>query len=262
MKMREAALGSVVAVICLVAGQSGAAAFAPCADGEIRQGEVVRVAESGALFLKDGAVLVLEGVRLPNGRRDHAPDAEQLEARAMLGAMLRGHEVQFASNAPLKDRYGRVRAQVSVGGAWVQEVLLREGMARVALLPAHSECAAEFYAAEAAARAAARGVWALPAYGLRKPEQVTKAMVGTFQIVEGRVVAAAVKGGRGFLNFSNDWVHDFTATISPEDMKVFRKRRVKPELYAGKVVRLRGIVGWYRGPQIELMGPESVVVLP
>lgn len=261
--MHKSGLVSLLAVLVLVPQGASGQGFGLCvgAKSQIVQAEVARV-DAGILVLVDGRRAVLEGIRLPQGRQDRAPEEGGQAALALLGAMLIGKTVTLATTPPVKDRHGRLRAQVLVGGAWVQEALLREGQARVALLPAHAECATEFYAAEGAARAAARGVWALPAYGIRKPEQVTKAMVGTFQIVEGRVVVAAVKGGRGFLNFSNDWAHDFTATISPEDMKVFRKARVKPELYTGKMVRLRGIVGWYRGPQIELMGPESVVVLP
>jgi hypothetical protein len=44
-------------------------------------------------------------------------------------------------------------------------------------------------------------------------------------------------------------------------MKTFRKRHVNPRDYAGKTVRERGLIDWYRGPEIELMGPESIEVL-
>jgi hypothetical protein len=148
-----------------------------------------------------------------------------------------------------------------VGGVWVQEALLQQGLARVALLPSHAQCADRLYAAEGAARAAQRGLWALAAYAVRAPQNVARDR-GTFQIVQGKVVAAAVKGGRGLINFSADWRHDFTVTIAPDDLKTFRARDVNPRDYAGKRVRVRGMIEWYRGPEIELMGPESVEVLP
>jgi hypothetical protein len=116
------------------------------------------------------------------------------------------------------------------------------------------------YAAERAARAAGRGIWALAAYAVRAPDGLAHDR-DTFQIVQGKVVGAAVKSGRGYLNFSDDWAQDFTVTISPQDMKTFRKRHVDVRDYAGKTVRVRGTIDWYRGPEIELMGPESVEVV-
>jgi hypothetical protein len=95
---------------------------------------------------------------------------------------------------------------------------------------------------------------------VRSPENLGRDR-GSFQIVEGKVESAAVKGGRAYLNFSGDWKNDFTVTIAPDDMKTFRKRHVNPRDYAGKTVRVRGLIDWYRGPEIELMGPENIEVL-
>jgi hypothetical protein len=216
---------------------------------------VSNVDADGVLTLKDGRIAVLEGLRIPKGDEEGARQARQ----ALLG-MVAGKPVTLTVAPPEKDRHGRLRAQVSVRGEWVQETLLRLGLARVELLPTHPQCAREMYAAEEAARTAKRGLWAFRGYAVRSPDDLQNAR-GTFQIVEGRVVSAAVKGGRGYLNFSDDWKHDFTVTISPADMKTFRKAKVDPRDYAGKTIRVRGIIDWYRGPEIELMGPESVEVL-
>lgn len=233
----------------------------PCAGpADPRGGTVLRVEENGALLLKDGRVAVLEGLRLPKGREDRAPDNAARQALSALSAMVTGKWVTLAAPAPQQDRHGRLRAQVSVSGEWVQESLLREGLARVALLPLHPQCARQMYAAEEGARSAKRGVWALGDYAVRSPDDLARDR-GTFQIVEGRIVGAVVKGGRGYLNFSADWAHDFTVTIAPEDLKTFRARDVNPRDYAGKTVRVRGVIDWYHGPEIELMGPESVEVL-
>jgi hypothetical protein len=221
---------------------------------------IARMDADGALVLKDGRIAVLEGIRLPKGSQDHAsPDAKR-QTQATLSDLMKGKLATLAVQAPKLDRHGRLRAQVAVSGEWIQEALLREGLARVSMLPTHPQCATEMYAAEAAARAAKRGLWALPDYAVRSPEELAHDR-GTFQIVEGKVVSAAVKGGRAYLNFSNDWKNDFTVTIAPDDMKTFRKRHVNPRDYAGKTVRVRGIVDWYRGPEIEPMGPESIEVL-
>jgi hypothetical protein len=74
-------------------------------------------------------------------------------------------------------------------------------------------------------------------------------------------VSAAVKT-RGYLNFGADWKYDFTATIAPEDMKTFRAAGIDPESYAGKTVRVRGIIEWHNGPEIEIASPDDIEIVP
>lgn len=255
MKMRGLCLGLLPAVFSLAATFAHAMDLPQCAGAGTDRGEIEHVMAGGALVLKGGRAAVLEGLLLP---KPGEGGAEQ-SSRA-LSAMVTGKFATLAVPAPREDRHGRLRAQVAVSGEWVQEAMLREGFARVSLLPTHSQCAKEMYEAEAAAREARRGIWALPKYAVRSPENLGRDR-GTFQIVEGKVVSAAVKGGRAYLNFSGDWKNDFTVTIAPDDMKTFRKRHVNPRDYAGKTVRVRGLIDWYRGPEIELMGPESIEVL-
>lgn len=227
---------------------------------ESRGEKIVRVDGNGALVLGGGRVAVLEGIRLPKGLQDRASDDAMRQAQSTLSDLVTGKFATLAVPAPKEDRHGRLRAQVAVSGEWVQEAMLREGLARVSLLPTHPQCAKELYAAETAAREAKRGLWALPDYAVRSPENLRRDR-GTFQLVEGKVLSAVVKGGRAYLNFSDDWKNDFTVTIAPEDVKTFRKNHVNPRDYAGKTVRVRGLIDWYRGPEIELMGPESIEVL-
>jgi hypothetical protein len=85
--------------------------------------------------------------------------------------------------------------------------------------------------------------------------------IGTFQIVEGNVIAADVDGGRAYLNFGRDWRSDFTATIAPDDMKLFGELGIDPRGYAGKHVRVRGWVESMNGPEIQLADPEAIEVL-
>jgi len=259
--MRHLRFGSLLALFLCLAWAAKAMDLPNCAGpAESRGGTVIRVDSNDALVLRDGRVAALEGIRLPKGRQDHASDDAMRQAQSTLSDLVSGKFATLAVPAPKQDRHGRLRAQVGVSGEWVQEALLREGLARVSLLPTHSQCAKEMYAAEAAARDAKRGLWALPDYAVRSPENLKRDR-GTFQIVEGKVESAVVKGGRAYLNFSGDWKNDFTVTIAPDDMKTFRKRHVNPRDYAGKTIRVRGIVDWYRGPEIELMGPESIEVL-
>jgi hypothetical protein len=231
---------------------------------EISDLAVDRVEVNGVLVGTDGRALKLEGVLLPGGTRDHAPNDMQRQAVAALSDLAAGHLVTAAAAVPKRDRYGRTRAQlfmVDDAPVWLQAEMLRRGLARVAIEPDRRECSKELYAAEADARARHAGIWALPQYAIRKADQVSANDLGTFQIVEGRVMSAAVKS-RGYLNFGADWKHDFTATISPQDVKTFRAVGIDPEDYAGKTVRVRGIIEWHNGPEIEIASPDDIETVP
>jgi hypothetical protein len=253
-----------LSVLALLASFPALALPACAPPVEIADLAIDRVEVNGVLVGTDGRALKLEGVLLPGGARDHAPKDMQQRAVATLSEIAAGHLVTAAAAVPKRDRYGRTRGQLfMVDGApeWLQIEMLERGLARVAIEPDRRECVKELYAAEAQARARHVGIWALPQYAVRDAGQVSAQDLGTFQIVEGRVMSAAVKS-RGYLNFGADWKHDFTATIAPEDMKTFRAAGIDPEGYAGKTVRVRGIVEWHNGPEIEIASPDDIEVVP
>jgi hypothetical protein len=173
------------------------------------------------------------------------------------------HSVALAAEAPKEDRYGRIRAQIirlnGDGDAWLQEEMLRKGLARVAIAPDRNECAEELYHVEAEARAKKVGIWSSAAYAVRSPSQLDDD-IGTFQIVEGTVARVSESGGRVFLDFGAD--QDFAATISSDDRKRFREIGVDPYAYANQTVRLRGWVEpLHDRPEIELATPGQVEVV-
>jgi len=213
----------------------------------------------------DGLAVKMEGIRLPSAKADRAPGTYTDQAYGMALQMTRGRSVTLTAVEPKQDRYDRVRAQIftnsTANQTWVQQHLLELGLARVALSPDRTECSAELYATEAEARAAHRGLWAAPAYAIRSPDNV-RGDIGTFQVVEGRVISVAITNGRAYLNFGNDWKSDLTATISPGDMKTFDAMGVDPRGYEGKLVRVRGVIQQANGPSIDVANPQSVEVLP
>jgi micrococcal nuclease len=248
----------------LAAALTGAAAWAvpPCAgDVEIVSAHIVRIEKNAALIFKDGRAASLEGIRLPSSELDRAPPEIANQAMAVLEGLAKGRLLDLYATWPKEDRYDRIRSQIfDENGVWLQTALLEKGLARVALLPDRGECNAELYAAEAKARNARLGLWALPAYAIRNPQNAGAA-TGTFQLVVGRVLSTAIKDGRAFLNFGEDWKTDFTVTISPEDMKTFRRMKVDPLGYRGHIVRVRGIVQSYNGPEIEAGNPKQIELL-
>jgi len=250
------------AAILISAWGRAEAAPPPCAgDVEIGNAPIMRVERNGILVLRDGRPLRLEGIRMPHadgGRAPHELDDQSYQA---LNTLADNQDLVAHSVWPKEDRYDRVRSQVfTKDGTWLQLELLRQGLARVDISPDRGECYSELYAAEGEARAAHAGIWALPAYAIRTPDTLQND-VGTFQIVFGKVLTAEVKDGRAYLNFGPDWKTDFTVTISPDDLKAFRRMGVDPMGYQGRLVRVRGIVQWLNGPEIEIGNPKQIELL-
>jgi len=228
---------------------------------EISAATIVRVEKNGALILRDGRAAHLEGIRLPAGSNDHAPKVFADQALATLAELVVGNRLDFAAVPPKEDRYDRVRAQVFLGSAWIQSELLRRGLARVSIAPDRIECAEELYAAEKWARTRRAGLWTSPAYAVRRPGNVG-ADFGTFQIVEGSVAMVAVKNGGAWLDFMPGPKASFAGVISSDDIKIYRAMGVDPRGYAGKTVRIRGVVqNLASGPGIAVANPIQVEVV-
>lgn len=227
---------------------------------EIGHARVVRVETNGALVLGDGRALLLEGIRLPLGAADHAPQLFADQALARLRALAAEGPLDFTSTPPKEDRYDRVRVQ-GFGKVWLQRALLQEGLARVSIAPDRDECFPEFYGDEAKARAAGLGLWASPAYRLRGPD-IAAGDAGSFQVVEGRIAHVDARPGRAALDFTDDAAHGFSAIIAPEDRKAFRDLDPALADLTGHRVRLRGLVVDDNGrPEIALSNPVQIELL-
>jgi micrococcal nuclease len=258
--------GALALAAIFVASTAFASPLPSCAGAIEAAGvQVVRVEKNGALILDDGRAVHVEGLLLPAGGADKAPEFLVGQALNELSELSHDRGVTLAASIPKEDRYGRVRAQVFLpdnnDDPWLQVAMLRRGLARVSLAPDRHECASELYAAEAQGRAAKNGLWSFPAYAMRTPNTLAHD-TGTFQVVEGKVLKATLKGGRAYLDFGLDWHTDFTVEISPDDMKNFEAAGVDPRTYEGKTVRVRGFVQQLDGPEIEAAMPEAIEVLP
>lgn len=223
-----------------------------------QEGKVKRVLTAKTLELEDGTMLRLAAIQAPNRARDAHERDEPLaqEAFSLLQKLAEGKMVQLKSLAKTPDRKGRIVAEVKVAGRSIQEELLRAGMAWTYTFPDTRKQAADFYAAEAEAEKAGRGVWAEPAYRVLDAAQA-EGHEGQFRLVEGIPNALAIKKGkRSYINFGDDWKKDFTLVIEPANL-----RRFKPEWLeslVGKRIRVRGWMFTSGGPAIELTHPEQV----
>ena len=258
--------GAMVAVLLFSPTAWGRnAAWPACAPAiELSDVRLIRVEKNGVLVLEDGRAAHLEGIVLPAGAREHAPQFLADQGIATLANLAVGRRVALAAEPPKEDRYDRLRAQVFLlgrsGERWLQTAMLRRGLARVSIAPDRRECADELYAAEDEAMRHRNGIWAQAAYSVRTPAQLGRD-TGTFQIVQGKVISANVSGGRAFLDFGPDWHKDFTVVISTADLRNFRETGVDPRSYAGKTVRVRGWIERMGRPEMNVAIPEAIEVI-
>ena len=163
------------------------------------------------------------------------------------------------------DRHGRLLAQLYTAGGdgselWIQGLLIEAGMARVYSFADNRDLVPEMLASESRARTERRGIWGHPYYAIRDPE-AADAHIGSFQLVEGRVLEAAVVRGRAYLNFGADWREDFTITLAPDVRRRFEAEGIDPRDYQAARVRVRGWLKSFNGPMIEVTHPEQIEVL-
>jgi endonuclease YncB( thermonuclease family) len=226
---------------------------------------ILRASSADEVVLSDS----VEGtsiVRLAGIDRPELPNAAESaslidEAETMLSRLIEGRLACLLLSDRRQDRYGRLLAQIyRDDGLWIQGELLRLGLARVHVTADARPLASDMLAIEDKARRERAGLWRDPRFGVRSAAGVGRAL-GSFQLVEGRVVDAARRGDRWYLNFGEDWRSDFTVTIPAKALSDFAAAKLDPYALKGRVVRVRGWVESFNGPMIEAIIPEQIEVL-
>jgi hypothetical protein len=114
---------------------------------------------------------------------------------------------------------------------------------------------------EDAARQSRVGLWAHERFAPRLAQQVGS-LVGSFQIVRGRVVRVAPTERYLYLNFGADWHNDFTLRVARGSAHGFHEAGIELEGLAGHEIEVRGYVLDAGGPLIELSHPEQIRIRP
>ncbi|MEZ5648105.1 MAG: thermonuclease family protein [Alphaproteobacteria bacterium] len=214
------------------------------------------IATAQTLLLADGKTVWLAGLDIPEGREQSVMVAlDSLMGRSVLYMIdpEAGSKVRY-------DRWGRMVAQVLLAdGTWIQGRLVVEGLARVNGDRDHRTLIPQLLRLEEEARQAHRGLWAKPMFHVYDADRIRATR--RFEVVEGRVITAAIVGGRGYLNFGQDRRRDFTVVAEPEILRLFTQKDRTWRGYSGQRIRVRGYVGFFDGPRIDLSYPEQIEVI-
>ena len=234
-------------------------------------GELRSVLDGDTLYLDNGLKVRLSAIqapKLPLGRKGFEAWPLGEESKATLQRLTKGKTLQLFYGGERRDRYGRALAQVFTlddkGGRdiWLQEEMVRLGMARVYTWPDTFQDSERLYAAEVKARDAKRGIWSDDYYRIRGPEPDPLAQdVDSYQIVQGIVTSTADVRGQIYLNFGANYKTDFTIAIAKRDRKRFEKSGLGPLSLEGATIRVRGWIELSNGPMIWLDHPERLEIL-
>jgi micrococcal nuclease len=245
-------------------GPNAAARTLPAQKPEaVQSTRITEIVDGDTVKLDTGAEVRLTGIqtpKLPLGRKGFLPWPLAVEARAALTALSRDRQVRLDYTGRRHDRWMRLLAHLHVGEIWLQREMLLRGLARVYTFPDNRTHAAALYAAEQTARSAGRGIWALNWYRIL-PVAETDRHIGTFQLVEGTVMSTAIVRGRGYLNFGADWRTDFTISIAPKHMLLFRAAQVDIMALQDRRLRVRGWLVQRNGAMISATHPEQIEFL-
>ena len=237
-------------------------------------GRVARIIDGDNLVLDSGLKVSLSAIQSPKliweGKYDEWPLAD--DAQETLRLLTSGKTVKLFYGGDKRDRYGRAVAQVYTlddkdePDVWLQEAMIKAGMARVYSWQGHRQDTAALYRAEAEARNAKRGIWQTNVtngfYDIRKPDPDPLAQyVDSVQIVEGIIIKTADVRGTVYLNFGSDYKTDFTIAVPKKSRKAFKNAGYDPLALTGARVRVRGYVELYGGPIIWLNDPARLEVL-
>jgi len=267
MRMLRVLLSVATACCCGVCETKADAGDACGLDDGSRIG-VTRAVDGETLVLDDGRTLRLVGALAPAA--DEHGGSQAREAARFLETLVAGRSLTLRTEGRRSDRYGRILAQAFLvpldegdKEVWVQERLVRNGMARAYALPGNSGCLAPLLAAEQEARREGRGLWHDTRSRVRSADDTAAliTLMGQFAIVTGRVAAVAHTRHTVFINFGADWRRDFTATLPGRiatDNDALASRLSELE---GKSVRVRGWIERRNGPMIALGSVDEIEVM-
>ncbi|VAW14638.1 hypothetical protein MNBD_ALPHA09-2167 [hydrothermal vent metagenome] len=229
---------------------------------------VTSVIDGDTVGLDDGSQVRLVGTqapKLPLGRKNFPVWPLAPEAKAGLAELTLGKTVELRYGGLRKDRHGRRLAHLFAGDdqTWVQEEMIARGLARTYSFADNRSCVRRLQKREARARGEELGIWSLDYYALRQASETGELLdlVNSFQLVEGRIAAVAKVRGRVFLNFGKNYRDDFTAVISPGDVRRFANGSIDLMALKGATIRVRGWVERFNGPSIDVTHPEQIEIL-
>lgn len=225
-------------------------------------GQVSKVLDGDSFVLESGLEVRLAEVEAPRVR-----PGDQWGPRASreLERLILGQKVELRYDGLRRDKRGRAIAHVFIPQGfgkepiWVQDRILRDGLARVHTYADNRQAIGDLWQAEREARRAGRGLWTAGPYQVRfaTPEALQGGL-NSFQLMEGRVEKASQRGQVIYLNFGTDEKTDVTAIVPARAFGLWKGGAEEILALQGRSIRVRGFVRSSNGPSVWVDHPEQI----
>ena len=208
------------------------------------------------------------GIDSPEVRSLYGPgDPLSDEASRINKDLVEGKKVRLEFDEERFDPYGRTLAYVFVDGIFVNEQILRSGLARALIIKPNDRYAERLLKAEKEAKESRRGIWG-DLSKLRSPKGNRNFLINpssATRYIDQRVVVRGkitkVRKSDKVLVLKMEDVLDIV--IFPDSLSNFSFFNIIPEdYYLGRAVEVIGKIRMYRGrPNIIISHPISIRVL-
>lgn len=221
---------------------------------------VESVDEDLGLRLADGRTVRLPGIAVPQSA---------VEARRELAAWLVRAPVAVAPLRTEADRWGRAVALVFAAPPGdpdrpvsVTEALLEAGRVLARPDPALSACWGTELRLEREAERQKHGLWAAPAVLAPGDAAALQSHAGRFVLAGGRIAAVREGRARVYLRFAEGAATGTSATLTLPLARRLAKAGTDPLGWAGRRLRVRGMLDDRWGWQIEVSEPQQIELDP
>jgi endonuclease YncB( thermonuclease family) len=215
-----------------------------------------RVIDGDTIVVRGGGKVRLLGINAPEvAHRDRGAEPLGERAHQRLRELLQEKQVYLEFDQQRRDRYERLLAHVTLeDGTSVNELLLREGLARALFLQPNMRHLQRYFQAEAEARKARRGIWARPEFQVR-PASRAKGCVNQFCLLRGAVQRVDRKRTYTYLQLPGK----LRVAINNQYLPQFLAAGVDPDKLQGNTVIVRGWVGRRDGHYtLSLHHPQQI----
>ncbi len=200
-------------------------------------------------------------------KNDSAGDPLSREAKELNKDLVGGKRIRVEFDEEKYDAYGRMLGYIFIDGVFVNEEIVRRGLARTLFLKKNRKYAPEILEAEEDAKRNKRGIWGNLS-SLESPQGNSRFIIKPRDahrfirdrvVVRGKLTDYKISKKVLVLKFGND----LDVTIFKSAWENFKFFRINPETYyLGKPIEVIGRIKTYKGqPQIIIDHPIQIRVL-
>lgn len=250
---------------------AGGHAYASCNLKDGGNFEIVEVVDGDTVILSSGKQVRMVGTQAPKlalNRKNFIDWPMADLAKQELETVALGKNAKLKYGGRKTDRHNRILAHLFIDNIngeeiWLQEYMLKTGLARTYSFKDNRSCISQLLAAETSARNGRINIWGHDYYQIidaTNLKQLAKKH-GTYQVIEGILLKFEHKYGQLYFNFGADYRTDFTISVGKVNRLAFAQSGIDFKKLVGKKIRVRGWLEKRGGPMIEATHPEQIEFL-